>query len=273
MGCLECGARLTNNQTQFCSDQCRREQHPSCVNCDIPLVGAQTKYCSLQCRRQDHSSLKYNPERDRSRQEWHKNNPGYATESSSKAAQKVQQFKIAYVLEQTCPICDRVPNDPCWHHLDPITKVRTISACRTKKKFLDEVNKCICLCRKCHIGLHKCLVTTDEVIELARDRLQFAPLFLDKKAQRVYHGAPGHAMEVAQSSTCVVCGATPPTRPNWHHLDPRTKIDDVTSISNLEDVKREIEKCICICKKCHWAVHKSLITTPEIITKTKELMI
>ena len=41
----------------------------------------------------------------------------------------------------------------------------------------------------------------------------------------------------------------------WHHVDPTTKWKAVSEIisqdRNAELVRKEIEKCVCVCKACH----------------------
>jgi len=58
--------------------------------------------------------------------------------------------------------CDRCVETHPWclefHHLDPTTKIATVSSLvrglRSRQIILDEVSKCICLCANCHRKLH-----------------------------------------------------------------------------------------------------------------------
>jgi hypothetical protein len=45
-----------------------------------------------------------------------------------------------------------------WHHIDPVTKDKTVSRLLAGKfalkRVLTEIEKCICLCSNCHRKLH-----------------------------------------------------------------------------------------------------------------------
>ncbi len=55
---------------------------------------------------------------------------------------------------------------------------------------------------------------------------------------------------------CQKCGYNRCTRAlHFHHIDPKTKNDNVTNIvndtSSLDRVKEEMRKCIILCANCH----------------------
>ena len=58
---------------------------------------------------------------------------------------------------------------------------------------------------------------------------------------------------------CVDCGAFDPRFMDWHHLDPSTKLREVSTLiqnkRSWQIIKEEIEKCICLCANCHRIRH------------------
>lgn len=51
-----------------------------------------------------------------------------------------------------------------FHHLDPSTKYKEVAKMSTAslEKIVAELNKCVCLCRNCHSGVHKGDINVDE---------------------------------------------------------------------------------------------------------------
>lgn len=72
--------------------------------------------------------------------------------------QQAQEI-IAGFRANGCQYCDE--REPCCldaHHLDPATKDRDIGAMVSghvgRDRLVDELKKCICICRNCHAKLH-----------------------------------------------------------------------------------------------------------------------
>lgn len=62
--------------------------------------------------------------------------------------------------------------------------------------------------------------------------------------------------EYKQTRGCDICGyAQCSYALDFHHIDPKTKLDTVCNLSkklkNLEIIKSEIDKCKLICANCH----------------------
>lgn len=67
------------------------------------------------------------------------------------------------------------------------------------------------------------------------------------------------AKVVRHHSHCVVCKAN---GPQYHHVDPSTKLSEVSRVARTGDLSltiKEINKCIPLCQTHHTAVHKGVI--------------
>ena len=61
---------------------------------------------------------------------------------------------------------------------------------------------------------------------------------------------------------CQICGYNKCKRAlHFHHLDPKEKDFSLSKTGETyvwEDVKRELNKCVCLCANCHAEVHERL---------------
>ena len=61
--------------------------------------------------------------------------------------------------------------------------------------------------------------------------------------------------EFKLGNPCTSCGETNPIVLEFHHLDPKTKRNDVSNMAthgySVESIEKEIEKCIILCANCH----------------------
>ncbi len=64
--------------------------------------------------------------------------------------------------------------------------------------------------------------------------------------------------------SCEVCGESVSAVLEFHHLDPKTKDDNVSTMvthgATIAEVLFEISKCKVLCRNCHAKVHARLIT-------------
>ena len=71
---------------------------------------------------------------------------------------------------------------------------------------------------------------------------------------------------------CIVCGEAEKACIDFHHLDPSTKHKSVAQLvsshSALKTIKKEIDKCVCLCANCHRKVHAELIDLSAYIPTT-----
>ena len=57
---------------------------------------------------------------------------------------------------------------------------------------------------------------------------------------------------------CEICeykNADKPWRFDTHHIDPSTKVGEITKIRSLKRLIEELKKCICVCVMCHRDIH------------------
>lgn len=72
---------------------------------------------------------------------------------------------------------------------------------------------------------------------------------------------------------CCVCGYKRCDRAlDFHHLDPKTKLREVSRMISenysLTRVKEEIRKCVVLCSNCHREVHAGLISLEGVMAET-----
>lgn len=85
----------------------------------------------------------------------------------------------------------------------------------------------------------------------------------DKRRKRVQKAT---FMINAFKSPCKKCSEDRFPCIDFHHIDPATKklnISTVKWFANLEDIKAEVEKCVCLCKNCHAEFHYLYGTRPD----------
>lgn len=74
-----------------------------------------------------------------------------------------------------------------------------------------------------------------------------------------YHERKDTIGEVKATNGCVKCGDIRPYVLDFHHKDPTIKdanIARMTSNKNrIEDIQKEIDKCVILCSNCHREFH------------------
>lgn len=61
-----------------------------------------------------------------------------------------------------------------------------------------------------------------------------------------------------QKTPCIKCGESRPWVIDFHHVDPKTKSFQVSTVAREKSkatVLEEIKKCVCLCKNCHAEFH------------------
>ena len=74
-------------------------------------------------------------------------------------ARRNNKKKLLAAFNFRCGICgyDKYPGALTFHHLDPNKKEFSISqagTCKSLEKLLEEANKCVMLCVRCHAEVH-----------------------------------------------------------------------------------------------------------------------
>lgn len=54
---------------------------------------------------------------------------------------------------------------------------------------------------------------------------------------------------------CVKCGETRLYVIEFHHIDPGEKERTISQMRNMDKVREEVKKCVCLCANCHKEFH------------------
>jgi len=69
--------------------------------------------------------------------------------------------------------------------------------------------------------------------------------------------------EVKHEHGCVLCDETEPYCLDFHHLNGKDKVSNVSSMVaqkvSVTKLKKEINKCVCVCANCHRKIHIGLL--------------
>ena len=91
---------------------------------------------------------------------------------------------------------------------------------------------------------------------------------------REYNKRTGHGKSLSDKrrewldshkTPCVACGENNPVCIDFHHLDPSTKVMNVSKMATLRarsEVLLEINKCVCLCANCHRKFHAGQLVLP-----------
>jgi len=70
-------------------------------------------------------------------------------------------------------------------------------------------------------------------------------------------------IEFMKTKQCTLCPETESCTLDWHHLNPDTKILEISKMVNkcysIETIMEEMSKCICICSNCHRKIHAGVV--------------
>jgi hypothetical protein len=66
-----------------------------------------------------------------------------------------------------------------------------------------------------------------------------------------------------ETFSCQICGESCSTVLDFHHLDPKMKIDNISRLVATDKpmvvILAEIAKCVCLCRNCYAKVHAGLL--------------
>ncbi len=184
-----------------------------------------------------------------------------------------------------CHKCGRI--DHCciydFHHIDPAYKTAPVSkVSKYVRKY--EVNKCKLLCGICHRKhVHKsdvfmgkddtikpCVSCGNEMPHRLKKR-QRGNFYSHKCRQCENHDSMNrkrHAKKLAVEylgGECLVCGLIDdPEVYDFHHRDPTQKDFKVSSATNFEKCKTELQKCDLLCCLCHRKLHAGVLESSNV---------
>ena len=71
---------------------------------------------------------------------------------------------------------------------------------------------------------------------------------------------------------CLICGYNRCLAAlEFHHINPHEKEFNISSKSNMYDLRYELDKCVLLCVRCHREAHNNLIS-PETLQELKDEM-
>lgn len=65
---------------------------------------------------------------------------------------------------------------------------------------------------------------------------------------------------IKENGKCFLCGEDSPCCLTFHHLDTKDKefcLSDYKNRHKIEDLKKELSKCVIVCLNCHTKIHNS----------------
>lgn len=104
-----------------------------------------------------------------------------------------------------------------------------------------------------------------------RDRYKNDPEFRKRAIQHTQKSKKRYDVEKKQlvldfkSKGCIKCKEKEVCCLVAHHLDPKKKKFGLgmSYYQSLDDIKLELEKCVCLCSNCHMKFHAGIITSLE----------
>lgn len=64
---------------------------------------------------------------------------------------------------------------------------------------------------------------------------------------------------------CKICGYNKCLEAlEFHHIDPKQKDGNISRITNVDRLNKEIDKCVLLCSNCHREFHAGMIPQAEI---------
>jgi hypothetical protein len=138
-----------------------------------------------------------------------------------------------------------------FHHTDPRTKTRELAQlCKhSRKRLLEELNKCVVLCANCHCKEHR----------KPRQQTRLRPHLVRKQG----------LIDKALSAGCSDCGEKDPICLEFHHRRGTVRRATVPGLRNyrIEILLAEIKKCDVLCANCHAKRHSRSRRLPRGLRK------
>jgi Mor family transcriptional regulator len=163
-----------------------------------------------------------------------------------------KKLKAVNIMGGKCEICGELKLwNLCFHHKNKEDKEEDINYLRSSKvrfsELMVELKKCQLVCQNCHREIHK---LQDNINKRQR---------LNKKL----------CLEFKQTNNCEICGYNKcDTSLEFHHKDSNTKDTKISKfvynhtwkeLSDItEDAKKELDKCIVVCRNCHQTIHQDM---------------
>ena len=71
---------------------------------------------------------------------------------------------------------------------------------------------------------------------------------------------------------CVLCGYKRCRRAlHFHHINPHEKETNISNLTNINQIKLELEKCILLCSNCHCEVHEGFVDLEVLLELAEKI--
>lgn len=197
--------------------------------------------------------------------------------------------EVKELLGHSCFSCGVTLPDGCMdcHHVFPGDKVKSPRAIRNKEKRIEEINKCILLCKNCHKKYHlleaenerwksrglqeqeseksnlnkkKCSKCKKELLKkfFHKGRQAYCKLCQNQTNSNRFRRFKKQCLDYKGGYGCLICGETDQGLLDFHHANPNEKdfiISKSKSLVFRKETEEELDKCFVLCSNCHHNVH------------------
>jgi len=112
--------------------------------------------------------------------------------------------------------------------------------------YLTKRNRHLSKCRECKRSYDRRYWSGTKELRLARKQSNFAKLRMRNTE---------YILNILKTNPCASCGESDPIVLDFDHLDPSTKIENVSNLvgsgCSLRRIKEEVKKCQILCANCH----------------------
>jgi hypothetical protein len=221
-------------------------------------------------KRQEENYEEYKAQKRERDKTWRQRHRDRLLEKRRKRQEEIKTWYRQYKTKIRCIRCGE--NDPAclqFHHRNRDEKKINIATyvfqAANLEKFIQELNKCDVLCANCHWREHwqerDESADTFEYTELQQQLLETQGWRARLKIKRRIYQLDGVIWfnRYKRTLTCNSCGAAHPACLQFHHIDSRNKYSEVGNlvykVTNIDKLKREIDKCEVLCANCHAKRH------------------
>lgn len=187
---------------------------------------------------------------------------------------KNKKYINEYKIKNPCQICGE-DNIHCieFHHKNEEEKdfnIYSVGKSCSIKKLQKEINKCIVVCKNCHIKIHYEEMGTDHmkigILEslILQIETTLKGDLTTKERKKLYkkkqsYQAKIYARDFRNNNKCKFCPEDNGICLIFHHKDGSDKKDNISRLYKygIKAVKAEIEKCDLVCHNCHSIIHNS----------------
>lgn len=221
-------------------------------------------------KRQEEHYEEYTAKNRELQRTWRQRHRDRLLEKRHKRQEEMKTWYREYKTTIRCIRCgENAPACLQFHHRNRDEKKINIATyvfqASSLERFIQELNKCDVLCANCHLIEH-CQERDEsadvlEYTELQRQLRNTQGLRARLKIKRRIYQLDGVIWfnRYKRTLICNSCGASHPACLQFHHIDSSSKYREVGNlvyhVTNIDQLKREIDKCEVLCANCHAKHH------------------